>query len=67
MNEIDELNDAMFALFREQQTSNSKKDRVKFKSQEQSDNPCFKDNKNSSRLRSDENYIYFQLNEIGGF
>lgn len=66
VNEIDELNDAMFALFREQQT-NSKKDRVKFKAQEQSTNPCYKDNKNSNKLRPNENYFYFQLNEIGGF
>ena len=66
VNEIDELNDAMFALFREQQSSSSK-DRVRFKAQEQSINPCYKDNKNSSKLKAGENYIYFQLNEIGGF
>jgi len=34
VNEIDELNEAMFALFKEQQTSSGKKDRVKFKAQE---------------------------------
>jgi len=35
VNEIDELNEAMFALFKEQQTSSSKKqERVKFKAQE---------------------------------
>ena len=33
VNEIEELNDAMFALFREQQTSSSK-DRGRFKAQE---------------------------------
>ena len=27
----------------------------------------YKDNKNSSKLKAGENYIYFQLNEIGGF
>ena len=40
---------------------------MRFKAQEQSINPCYKDNKNSSKLKAGENYIYFQLNEIGGF
>ena len=53
----------MALLFGEQQISNSQHDRVVYKAQEQSLNPCYKDYKNSEKLKSHENYYYFQLNE----
>lgn len=48
INEIDELEDAMDLLFGEQQEQTNQHDRVKFKAQEQSLNPCHVKNKNSA-------------------
>mmetsp|Transcript_16269 Transcript_16269/g.22021 ORF Transcript_16269/g.22021 Transcript_16269/m.22021 type:complete len:99 (-) Transcript_16269:550-846(-) len=57
----------MDLLFGEQQEQTNTHDRVKFKAQEQSLNPCYKDNKNTDCLKPGENYYFFQLNEMCEF
>ena len=54
----------MDLLFGEQQVQNNQ-ERVKFKAQEQSLNPCYVEYKNSEKLKQGENYYFFQLNEMG--
>ena len=67
INEIDELAAACDLLFGEQRRQNDQQDRVKFKAQEQSLNPCYFNNQNSHSLKQGENYYFFQLNELYQF
>ena len=57
----------MDMLFGEQQEQTNSHDRVKFKAQEISLNPCFQENRNSTVIKPDENYYFFQLNDMCEF
>jgi hypothetical protein len=54
----------MKKLFSDQYSHQKKDSRIKFKQQESSINPCHKKNDNETKLHKNDNYIYFQLNEL---